>query len=72
MTKNQANKALDEAGFGVIFQEGFSDTVEKGYVISWNPSGKQEPGAQVPPSSSRLARSPNPRASTSTRSTSSA
>ena len=47
MTKNQANKALDEAGFGVIFQEGFSDTVEKGYVISWNPSGKQEPGAQI-------------------------
>ena len=53
MTKNQADKALDDAGFSADFEEGFSDTVAKGNVISWNPSGKQEPGTQITVSSRR-------------------
>ncbi|MDY2778049.1 MAG: Stk1 family PASTA domain-containing Ser/Thr kinase [Collinsella sp.] len=47
MTKRQAEAALDNAGFGVHWEESYSDTVEAGYVISWNPSGKQEPGTQI-------------------------
>ncbi|MDO4596540.1 MAG: Stk1 family PASTA domain-containing Ser/Thr kinase [Coriobacteriaceae bacterium] len=47
MTKSQANQALDKAGFGVTFDESYSDTVDKGHVISWNPSGKQEPGTDI-------------------------
>ena len=47
MTKSQAEKALNDAGFGVHWDESFSDSVAKGNVISWNPSGKQEPGTQI-------------------------
>ena len=47
LSKSQAEKALNDAGFGVHWEESYSDSIAKGNVISWNPSGKQEPGTQI-------------------------
>lgn len=47
MTEAQARNALDMAGFGVDVTYQENDSVTEGTVISWNPSGKQKPGATI-------------------------
>lgn len=47
MTEAQARNALDMAGFGVDVSYQENDSVTEGTVISWNPSGKQKPGATI-------------------------
>ena len=47
MTEAQARNALDMAGFGVNVSYQENDSVTEGTVISWNPSGKQKPGATI-------------------------
>ena len=47
MTESQARNALDMAGFGVDVTYQENDSVAEGTVISWNPSGKQKPGATI-------------------------
>ena len=47
MTESEARSALTDAGFGMSRDEAYSDTVDKGYVISWNPSGSQESGTEI-------------------------
>ena len=47
MSRSEASDALDEAGFGMTVEEEYSDDVPEGTVISWDPSGKQEPGTTI-------------------------
>ncbi|MDM8299322.1 Stk1 family PASTA domain-containing Ser/Thr kinase [Collinsella tanakaei] len=46
-SESEARDALDSADFGMSVTREYSDTVQEGYVISWNPSGKQEPGTTI-------------------------
>lgn len=47
MSRSEASDALDKAGFGMTVDEEYSDDVPEGTVISWDPSGKQEPGTTI-------------------------
>lgn len=47
MTESQARSALDSAGFGMSTTYTETDKYTDGTVISWNPSGKQKPGATI-------------------------
>ena len=46
-SESDARSELDSAGFGVSVEYQNSDSVEKGCVISFNPSGKQKPGTTI-------------------------
>ena len=47
MSESEARSALDVAGFGMSTERQYSDSVDEGDVISWNPSGQQEPGTTI-------------------------
>ena len=47
LTESGARDALESAGFGMSVESEYSSDVDKGYVISWNPSGKQADGTTI-------------------------
>ena len=47
LTESEARDALESAGFGMSVESEYSSDVDKGYVISWNPSGKQAEGTTI-------------------------
>ncbi|MCF2622334.1 Stk1 family PASTA domain-containing Ser/Thr kinase [Collinsella tanakaei] len=46
LTESEARDELSSS-FGVSVEYEYSDTVEEGYVIRWDPSGQQAPGATI-------------------------
>ena len=46
-SRSDAAKMLGDAGFGVNVETAYSDTVDEGLVISYNPQGKQPAGTNI-------------------------